>query len=43
METIPGKEVLASILPEKWKKAQDIVKKWLDDVPKEDGEDWRVN
>lgn len=43
VETIPGEGVYASILPEKWKKARDIVKKWLDGAPEEEEEDWVVN
>lgn len=43
VETIPGEGVFASILPEKWKKAQDIVKKWLKASLEEDTEKWIIN
>lgn len=39
--TVEG--VYASILPEKWNKARDIVEKWLEYAPEEEEEDWKVN
>ncbi|GFH53884.1 hypothetical protein CTEN210_10360 [Chaetoceros tenuissimus] len=43
VETVAGEGVYASILPEKWNKARDIVEKWLRCAPEEEEEDWKVN